>query len=1067
MKKITSIIITLILVLGNSATAMEFFIKNNDEGIIIEGKADNKKDKVSVTVYDRNNNLVYIDQTRSDSDGNFQFKAGVGDQTGLKIKVGGEDYSPVLQYSDGVKNYDVYYIDEYSNNNQQTKENTYSTISEAYSYAKDGDEFVILGNAQWDSSLTGDKKVKFTNGTLIFNSGEINIPAEFDNITLSFDGVNDVECWDIKFGENVKIDGDISLYAENVQIYGGTFKNITAEQVQIFKKSEFESITNSTAVVINDDVDFDENKISSCDYVITTTSGGNVQTENGEVLLIPQDERVVSVNGGEYLKYAKISQPGKYNVRYDYDFKLHEIRIEKNINGYAASVDISMYNRNNSYDNPLLIAGIYDEQNKLMSVCNKTLEAGSEGCVDIPLGKIDKKGFLVKFYVWDSFKNMCPLCDVITANEEDEQNTCVYVWENGSDENAGTITSPFKTIHSALNSIKNSTVPVTVYLREGKYVLDKEIVFDSEFSNIEIKPYNDEEVSLTTAYEIKGTEFTKADDEISALVIDDTARENLLCVSLDDFGIYASGEYSDYTTSTNETVIPVISQDDKRMELCRYPDFGYLSVGNNITAGDGTNIFGFDILNGIERAGLWHSTDIYADGYIKYHWLDARIGVNISQSGESYIFRAKDSTLKMDSESGNKVRFVNIPEEITMPGEWYIDKNAGKLYIYPYEGFNDNTVITYNPYITDINDLIKIDNTSLITFEDITFEHIGTDVLDISQSDSISIKNCRFYDIIGEPVTAKKSTEILISDNIMNNLSGGGISVEGGNSEKLIKANNIVTNNEIYDFSNDRRTYTPAISFSGCGNTVSHNKIYDAGHMAVGMGGIEFVFEYNDISDVCKETADSGAMYAGQYIHLVNNVIRYNYFHNIKNIIGVGYTVNAVYFDELWSSCDVYSNVFYDVQQAGLIGGGRSNKFRNNLFIECDRSVMIDSRGTSLESIEDHRAYINLYYSPYRSEIWKKEFPLVYNILEDDPLLPKYNVISGNIFIDTPMPILSGVAQSLTECKNNLSYEKLDVLDCFYDYENQNFGLLKDSIIYSQNPDFEEIKFNEIGIVKE
>ena len=91
MKKITSIIITLILVLGNSATAMEFFIKNNDEGIIIEGKADNKKDKVSVTVYDRNNNLVYIDQTRSDSGGNFQFKAGVGDQTGLKIKVGGED----------------------------------------------------------------------------------------------------------------------------------------------------------------------------------------------------------------------------------------------------------------------------------------------------------------------------------------------------------------------------------------------------------------------------------------------------------------------------------------------------------------------------------------------------------------------------------------------------------------------------------------------------------------------------------------------------------------------------------------------------------------------------------------------------------------------------------------------------------------------------------------------------------------------------------------------------------------------------------------------------------------
>ena len=164
-------------------------------------------------------------------------------------------------------------------------------------------------------------------------------------------------------------------------------------------------------------------------------------------------------------------------------------------------------------------------------------------------------------------------------------------------------------------------------------------------------------------------------------------------------------------------------------------------------------------------------------------------------------------------------------------------------------------------------------------------------------------------------------------------------------------------NNEIHDFSIDRRTYTPAVDINGCGDTVSHNEIYNSPHMAIGIHGISFTIEYNDIYNVCNDTADSGAIYSGQRVHLVDNKITNNYFHDIKNNIGMGYAVNAVYFDDLWSSGEVSKNIFFNVERGVLVGGGRSNDINNNLFINSDESVKIDARGNSIK-FEDHRAYV-------------------------------------------------------------------------------------------------------------
>ena len=61
-----------------------------------------------------------------------------------------------------------------------------------------------------------------------------------------------------------------------------------------------------------------------------------------------------------------------------------------------------------------------------------------------------------------------------------------------------------------------------------------------------------------------------------------------------------------------------------------------------------------------------------------------------------------NSALAITPVSGKRVRFINVPEEISMPGEWYLDYNTNMLYIYPYDNFSNESVITLNSNKSDI-----------------------------------------------------------------------------------------------------------------------------------------------------------------------------------------------------------------------------------------------------------------------------------------------------------------------------------------------------------------------------
>jgi len=53
----------------------------------------------------------------------------------------------------------------------------------------------------------------------------------------------------------------------------------------------------------------------------------------------------------------------------------------------------------------------------------------------------------------------------------------------------------------------------------------------------------------------------------------------------------------------------------------------------------------------------------------------------------------------------------------------------------------------------------------------------------------------------------------------------------------------------------------------------------------------------------------------------------------------------GVYMDDCVSGTEICGNIFYKVQRAAFLGGGRDHRVLNNIFVDCNHAVELDGRG--------------------------------------------------------------------------------------------------------------------------
>jgi hypothetical protein len=110
-----------------------------------------------------------------------------------------------------------------------------------------------------------------------------------------------------------------------------------------------------------------------------------------------------------------------------------------------------------------------------------------------------------------------------------------------------------------------------------------------------------------------------------------------------------------------------------------------------------------------------------------------------------------------------------------------------------------------------------------------------------------------------------------------------------------------------------------------------------------------------------------------------------------------------------------------------FIGGGDDNVVTNNVFLGCWRAAHVDSRGMGWQKAftDDPNSSLrtSLQAMPYRSELWRQRYPTLYNILEDEPNIPKRNVFARNISAGGVWDHIDPATRRYQTIKNNLVFD--------------------------------------------
>lgn len=589
----------------------------------------------------------------------------------------------------------------------------------------------------------------------------------------------------------------------------------------------------------------------------------------------------------------------------------------------------------------------------------------------------------------------------VTQMSEKPSGLVLFVANNGNDNWSGRIAEPnaakndgpFATLERARDEIRKikETGGVTVELRGGVYHREQPFELDESDSGTQDAPIvyrsrEGEEVRLTGGREVAG--FQPVTDPAVLERLSPEARGNVLQADLKAMGITDYGE-------AKGGGIEVFFQ-DKPMTLSRWPNEGFVRI-TDLVGGDPVDVRGTKgdkigkFMYEGDRPKRWiGEKDVWVHGYWFWDWSDQRHKVE-SIDTEKRIISVVPPYHGYGYRKGQWFYAFNVLAELDMPGEWYLDRETGILYFWPPAPIEEGQVV-----VSIADTLVRMRDVSHVTFGDITLEASRGTAITIRQGTNNQIAGCTLRNLGGWAVNISGGDHNGVVGCDISEIGSGGISMSGGNREKLQPAGHYAENNHIHRYGRWNRMYQSAISMSGVGNRASHNLIHDAPHIAISFSGNDHLMEYNEIHNVCYESNDAGAIYAGRDWTMRGTVIRHNFLHHINGFEGRGCV--GVYLDDMLCGIRIYGNTFYKVTRAAFIGGGRDCIVENNIFVECKPALHIDSRamGWASDSV-DTTMKDRLLAMPYKDPLWAERYPELVNILDDEPAAPKGNVVARNV----------------------------------------------------------------------
>jgi hypothetical protein len=365
--------------------------------------------------------------------------------------------------------------------------------------------------------------------------------------------------------------------------------------------------------------------------------------------------------------------------------------------------------------------------------------------------------------------------DISPGGAPAPEGAAFYVAPDGDDSAPGTEAAPLASLAGAQHKIRElkeaEGLPeggVAVYFRGGRYPMSYTVTFDEEDSGTERSPivyaaYPGEAPVITGGVYIEGSSLKAASGELAER-IPAGARGGVYMVNLYENGFTSEDLYYE-DVEGNWTTFAVYAG-DSAMHPARYPNkvpglYAENPYDNYIYVEDGgewidgryvahTEHPVFRIPQELaDRVAGWRDYDeVMLSGMLSITWYHEKTYMRGFDPDARTITLNRNMCDSVDRDPNfGKYFFENVLEELDAPGEYYVDRQSGMLYLCPPEGANMDDIEIKIPKLPW--SLVETRGTSWLTFQSLKFElcrHIG---FSIEGGSHVTVDGCAVEGVSG------------------------------------------------------------------------------------------------------------------------------------------------------------------------------------------------------------------------------------------------------------------------------------------------------------------------------
>jgi hypothetical protein len=424
-------------------------------------------------------------------------------------------------------------------------------------------------------------------------------------------------------------------------------------------------------------------------------------------------------------------------------------------------------------------------------------------------------------------------------------------------------------------------------------------------------------------------------------------RADLKAQGLSDFGTYAPGGFASGSGFRTRPILELFFN-GRPLQPARWPNEGYARIAAvsdqdpvkaHGVAGSKKGAFAYEG----DRPARWKDeSDLWLYGYFFWDWADSYEKVEAVDTDKRLLV-LREPVHRYGFRKGQRFYALNALAELDAPGEWYLDRASGVLYLYP-PSDPARAAVEVSLFGSP---MVELDGAAHVVFRGLTWDLGRADAFHIKGGSDCLLAGCAVRRFGGDGVVVQGGRGHRVIGCDIERLGRGGVVIRGGDRKSLTPGGHVVENCHIREFSRIDHTYTPAVLVDGVGHRVAHNLMHRSTSSAMRVEGNDHRIELNEIHSVLLESDDQGGADMWGDPTYRGNVYRWNYWHHIGNGLGCGQA--GIRLDDAVCGTAIVGNVFYRCSDGGFGGvqihGGKDNWIDNNLFVDCTIAVSFSPWG--------------------------------------------------------------------------------------------------------------------------